>query len=477
MIPFALSPEVYGDNPPRLLIRLWIMARDGMPSVGRYKRYIAAIAAPLALIWMVALGYIAFAPDSYDSRMTLILPGTGVGASMNLESIGQASTNTSSAFSSPSLSPTENYKRLLMSDLVLRDAAKIAGEDEGQFPEPSIKLIDQTNLIEVRMSGPTAQIAQDRMAALQTAFDTALENLRNDEAETRESAGSKRIGELEAKVDTAQAALLEFQGETGLVSLDQFAGRISALDRLKQNERERRVSLAESGAATSRLSRTLSISLPQARRAMQMKADPQFQELLRRHAAATGERSERSGTLGDAHGSMEELAAEQSALKADLAARGEALTGLSGERVLAFADLAVSDTRERLFASLSERDSGHAGNGAALAELRRQISAQSSDTEQQVEQAAKLADLLRDLRVAEAVFSSALAQLDTNKSDPFASYPLVQTLEAPSLPRSTSAPSPLLVIAGALAATIILIIGFLLLWLRQPIIRKLLPNA
>ncbi|MEP5937547.1 MAG: hypothetical protein ABJ239_04415 [Erythrobacter sp.] len=453
------------------------MARDGLPSVGRYKRYFAAVAAPLGLIWLVALGYIAFAPDSYDSRMTLILPGTGVGASMNLESIGQASSSTSSAFSSPSLSPTENYKRLLMSDLVLRDAAQIAGEDEGDFPQPSIKLIDQTNLIEVRMSGPTALTAQERMAALQTAFNTSLKDLREDEAQTREDADSGRISQLEAKVDTAQAALLEFQGETGLVSLDQFAGRITALDQLKQNERERRVRYAESSAATARLSTTLAISIPQARRAMQLKADPEFQELLRRYAATRGERSERSGTLADAHGAMEELAAEQEALEANIVARGEALTGLSGERVLALADLAVTDTRERLFASLSERDSGNAANGAALTELRRQISRQSVDSAKQVEQAAQLADLLRDLRVAEAVFSSALAQLDTNKSDPFASYPLVQTLEAPSLPRATSAPSPLLVIAGAIAATILLIIGFLLLWLRQPIIRKLLPNA
>ena len=74
-------------------------------------------------------------------------------------------------------------------------------------------------------------------------------------------------------------------------------------------------------------------------------------------------------------------------------------------------------------------------------------------------------------------FSSALARLDTNKSDPFASYPLVQILEAPSLPRSRSAPSPLLAIAGALGASLFILLGFLLLWLRQPLIRKLLPNA
>ena len=454
-----------------------MIARDGLPSVGRYRRYFVAMTGPLALIWFLAIAFIALAPDRYDSRMTLILPGTGVGASMNLESIGQASTNTSSAFSSPSLSPTENYKRLLMSDLVLNDAAVIAEADEAAFPEPTIKLIDQTNLIEVRLSASTPQKAQRQMEALRAAFNIALDNLREDEARTREDADAKRIADLEAKVDEAQQALIDFQGETGLVSLDQFAGRITALDQLKSSERDRRVRVAENGAATARLSRTLNISLSQARRAMQLKADPEFQELLTRYAKTVGEHTERSGTLGDAHGSIEALQAERDELQKELARRGKDLTGLDEERILTFADLAVTNVRESLFSDLTQRDSDTAGNHAALSELRRQIAEQSKNTEEQVSQAAKLADLLRDLRVAEAVFSSALAQLDTNKSDPFASYPLVQTLEAPSLPHGTSGPSPLLVIAGALAASIFIIIGFLLLWLRQPIIRKLLPNA
>ena len=199
--------------------------------------------------------------------------------------------------------------------------------------------------------------------------------------------------------------------------------------------------------------------------------------MLARYARANGEHAQRSGTLGAAHATIEELASQKASLKADLARRGSAVTGLDGAKVIAFADLAVSNTRESLFASLTEPDSDRTGHGVAHAELRRQISAQSADTKEQVAQAAQLADLLRDLRLAEAVFSSALARLDTNKSDPFASYPLVQTLEAPSLPRARAAPSPLLVIAGAIAATVFILIGFLLLWLRQPIIRKLLPNG
>lgn len=462
---------------PRFMQRAWVVVRDGLPSVGRYRRYLIALAGPLALIWGIAVAYILFAPDRFDSRMTLILPGTGVGGSLNLESIGQATTNTSSAFSSPSLSPTENYKRLLTSDIVLREAARRAEEEEGDFPAPAIKLIDQTNLIEVEMPARDPAQAHRRMIALQQAFLGALDTLREDEAIAREDADAARIAELEAKVDQAQKALLDFQGETGLVSLDQFAGRVTALDQLKASERDRRVQLAESRAGAGRLASSLDISLGDARMAMRLKADPQFRELLSRYASIEAKHTETGATLGDAHPDMEELSAERTALRSALGVRGEQLSGASVAQVLSFADLAVSDTRERLFATLTERDAGGSGHQAALGELRRQIAEQNRDARDLVGQASRLADLMRDLRVAEAVFSSALARLDTNKSDPFASYPLVQTLEAPSIPRSRSAPSPIFALAGAIAASIFTLLGFLLIWLRQPIIRKLLPNA
>lgn len=477
MKPFIPQIGAHAPDRPRLLLRLWLLARDGLPSVGRYRRYFAAVAGPVALVWGLAIVYIVVAPERFESRMTLVLPGTGVGASMNLESIGQASTNTSSAFASSSLSPTESYKRLLMSDLVVGNAAELMNEDVSAFPQPAIKLIDQTNLIEVTISGSDPAEARRRMRALKQAFDAALDSLRKDEAATREAADARRITELQEKVDQAQAALLSFQAETGLISLDQFSARITELDRLKAAERDRRVQVAESGASTSRLSATLATSLPQARNAMRLKADPEFRELSQLHAKTSAMLSEKSATLGSAHATIEELAAEKSLLEHEMAKRGRELTGLSEAAVLNFADAAVTDTRESLFASLSERDSAYAGNSAALSELQRLLATQSKVAGTQVEQASKLADLTRDLRVAEAVFSSALAQLDTNKSDIFASYPLVQTLEVPSLPKSRSSPQPLIAVAGALGATIFILIGFLLLWLRQPIIRKLLPNA
>ena len=462
---------------PRKIVRAWHWVRDGLPSMGRYRRYIMAILPPLAAIWLLALAVLALAPDRYDSELTLILPGSGVGGSLNLESIGQASATTNSAFSSTTLSPTENYKRLLMSDLVSTKAAEALDEDPAGFPKPTVKLTDQTNLISVTMSGSTPEQARERTSAVREAFLDALTALRADEASTRETADRSRIDELDRKVAEAQRKVLEFQGRTGLVSLDQFNSRMSMLDELKDRERMARVASRQSSAAAGRLANTLGVSTATANRALRLQGDPIFTQALDRYAAISAETAEQGATLGPAHGRMEELQAEKRELLGALASRGQSLAGLNRATVLKFADLAVSGNRAALFETLMNRDSDSSGSGAALVEIRRQIGEAGSQKGTLVTQAAKLAELTRELRVAEAVFSSALARLDTNKSDPFASYPLVQTLEVPSLPRSKASPQPLLIVGGATAATILLLIGFMLLWLRQPIIRKLLPKS
>ena len=174
---------------------------------------------------------------------------------------------------------------------------------------------------------------------------------------------------------------------------------------------------------------------------------------------------------------MVEINARDQSLRDAIVARGQTLTGLPPRTLLSFADLSVTEGRARLFETMVTGDAQSAGAAAAVTEIRTQIAAQARDGARLVGDAGRLSDLLRDLHVADAVFSSALARLDTNKADPFASYPLVQTLEAPSLPRARTAPSPKLAIAGAIAASLLLLLGFGLTWLRQPIIRKFLPSA
>ncbi len=462
---------------PRRLVRAFNFVREGLPSTGRYRRYFVALAPALAAIWILTIGYVALAPKNYTSKFTLILPGSGMGGSMNVESIGQAQSSAASAFSSTTLSPTENYKRLLMADVTLGKAGESIGQGATAFPEPVVKLIDQTNLIQVAIDGRTAKQATQRALALRNAFLAQLERLRSDEAQKREVSDVRHIKDLELKVREAQRKLLRFQAENGLVSIEQFNNRIAGIDSLREKEREARTMLRQQSTETIRFSGVLGTGMGGANNSLRLKSDPVFQKLVERYAVLDSDAEQKAATLGKNHIDMAQANGERDMLRVALLKRGRELTGLGEGALMHQVDLAAADGRSTLLEAMVVSHIHTTGTGASLAEIRADLARRQAHSGALVAQASVLADLTRDHRVAEAVFSSALARLDTNKQDPFASYPLVQTLEEPSLPRKPSSPSVVMALGGAIAATLFLLLGFGLVWLRQPIIQKFFPSV
>ena len=86
--------------------------------------------------------------------------------------------------------------------------------------------------------------------------------------------------------------------------------------------------------------------------------------------------------------------------------------------------------------------------------------------------AAKLDALQREYKVAEAVFASALARINTAKSDIFASYPMVQVVSSPSIDHVPTSPNIKIAIAGGVAGSAFALFSLLLAWIRQPILGR-----
>jgi len=439
----------------------------------RQRRYVITALISILTIWGLTGAYLSLAPTKYYSEFSLILPGSSSGSTLNVESIGQAQSSSSSAFASTSLSPTENYKRLLTTNRTLRSAAISINEKPEEFPSPQIELIDQTNLIILEIAGSSAKQAKNRANAIKNQFLIQLQALRKDEAKQREKADFEHLITLEKKVQSTQQKLLKFQAENGLVSLDQFNSRIANLDALQEKERTERTKLREKSAQAKRFSSILGTGVKGANKALKLRSDPIFQELAEKYAKLAVQTEEKAATLGDNHGDLIVSKDERDNLRSALIKRGRTLTGLSESSILRNIDITVSNGRANLMQGMAITESERSGVNASLREIRRDINRLSANRSSLVIKASQLADLIRDHRVAEAVFSSALARIDTNKQDPFSSYPLAQVLEAPSLPNAPSSPSNIIAIAGAIIATIFLFIGLTLLWLRQRIIRKI----
>ena len=127
---------------------------------GRLPRYAGFFLLGSALIWAPITGYLATAPERHTSTMSLILPGAGASASVNLSEIGQASSYASSPYAHNSVSPTVTYKRLIGADRIVVHAAETMGLSPHDFGGPRVELVDQTGLIRVQVTGHSAGDAQ-----------------------------------------------------------------------------------------------------------------------------------------------------------------------------------------------------------------------------------------------------------------------------------------------------------------------------
>ncbi len=116
---------------------------------------------------------------------------------------------------------------------------------------------------------------------------------------------------------------------------------------------------------------------------------------------------------------------------------------------------------------LIQRSAELAGLEARIAAMSRNLESYELRRKELGDVAARLDDLERDHRIANAVFSSALARIDASKSDIYASYPLLQLLQAPTLPERPSSPRPVFAIAGGALGSLLALMAWTLAWLHQ----------
>ena len=218
-----------------LLKRTWQGAIAGYGG-NRMPRYTVIAAGGVGGIWLLALAYLVFTPKSYVGEFTLILPGAGAGASINLNAIGQASSLSESAFSNARVSPTESYKRLLLSDRMIDTAKEIADVD--WFPKPRVKLLDQTQFMEISVNAGSQAQAEKFAISLEAAFMSEVDRLRAEERAQREKGYRGTLSEFEETVSQARTNLLRHQTASGLASIEQYNERIASVDGLAIDQKK-----------------------------------------------------------------------------------------------------------------------------------------------------------------------------------------------------------------------------------------------
>lgn len=453
------------------LRRLLIGGR--LTDLGRFPRYLAFFCLGATFIWAPISGYLKTAPLRYSSDISLILPGSGASASINLNDIGQASSFANSAFSSNSVSPTETYKRLIGADRILTSAAATLNISMAALGKPKVTLVDQTGLIHIEMTGASPVEARKRSEALLAAFFLELDALRADEQTVREFSGKGAIEDYLGSVRDTRAAISALQVESGLMSSGQFDEQVAANDLLVLRVRELGAELERQAAMVNSLEKTLGLTTRMAATTLKLFADAPYLALRENIAKYEAELADVRSHYGPRHPKVQNAREARDGALAEAFVRAVEVTGLQQAEISRI-DRAPFGERAELLSNLVREEVLRAGLVSEYSNLTRSLKVENIRLGNLAPVAAELEDKQRDFAVAEAVFASAIARTQATKTDVYASYPLVQILENPSLPDRPSSPRKKFAILAGIAATFMLLVWLSLAWVRAYLINKLL---
>ncbi len=459
----------------------WIrsLAVEGSSMDRRTRRrvYLQVAALSLLLIWGPVIAFLVLAPVSYTSRWSLILPGAGTGTAVNLESIGQASAMATSPFSSNSVDPKVNYKSIATSAPVLAEAARKLDMEPAAFGKPAIKLVDQTALIDFRVTGSTGAEAHAKSIALYEALENQVTRLREDEILRRESAVRKTLESFSDTLARTQERLLAFQSGADIVSIEQFREMTVAVERLREQHSAKKAALQGVRAQLELLSAQYGLAPSIVRVAMRLQQDEVFQELLKERSRLAATRAEQRAKWGSQHYELKATEARYRGLTQSLKRR---VSQISPQTRLSVEELSVIGSRsaqEAPVRSVIELSTQEAGLRAEVATLEAQVEARLARLETGSSDAVTLEDLTRKQQVAMAVFTTALARTDLGKSDIYASYPMIQMLARPTEPGRPDLLGRILALAGGIAGSLFCLTGLWLLWIRKNLLQKILKSA
>lgn len=453
-----------------------ILFWSGRPNT-RIRRYLIAFGLPLAAVWALALAYSFLSPKSYRSEIVLNLPAATVQSNVSLQNIGQTSINAQSPFASSTLSPTASYKAMALSNGTRAAAAKRLGMNSEDMPRPKVDLIDQTALITIMVTGPTPEIAQERVKAFYDVLQEQLDELRRDEATRRLAAIRASVVDVEQRLNATNQALQRYQRTSSIVSQEQFDLIVSNHEAFRQKIASTESELQKTLAERTRLSQILNISAAEAAAALRFQSDPRYASVSRDLGEALVQETDYRRKWGPHHPKVLYAAQRVETARAKLLSLAKPVIGPKAESLLDALFL-MNDGRDRsqLFRTLVETDSHVKGLEESLASMREALKDSAKSIEGKTSELAELAGLERQHKIAETVFASAMARIDTSGQDFFSAYPLLQVVAPASLPDRPNSPKVLYALAGAILATLLLITSMVLAWLRQPFLQKILKS-
>ncbi|WP_100642948.1 GumC family protein [Alteromonas facilis] len=415
-------------------------------------------------------------PPTFKSEMDLVLPGTGSSSNVSLDEVGQVVSQTTTPFGAGGFNPRVNYKEMLTSRGVLERAAETLQIAPHEFGTPKVRLTEQTSIISLSLQGNSPEQATSKAWALYESLQAELDNLRADEVARRDASIKNVLQGYREKTNQARANIVEFQQRALLVSTEQMEQAISTLSQVKAKKLDATANLSELEDYIQQLSFTLQVTPKIAGKALAMKSDPEFIGFYRELSDSSGVLSDYSSKWGNNHPKVVAAQKRVSIARASLVERGMLLTGVDALNEFMALNLENNPKRAELFADLINASAKKEGMDALIEDLNIAVSVLQEELKLYSREVAELDRLEREFDMAEAIYTSAAARLEANKSDVFASYPVVQLLTTPSNPIKQISPNPVIALVAGFAGLFFITFGLIVTWQRSNIVNLLLKR-
>ncbi len=431
--------------------------------------YVRGAMLSVTCIWVFVSAYLAFTPRTYISRWTLNLPGATSSVSVSLESIGQTNSTPSSPFSSAALSPKVVYKEIADGEKVRSAAAHALGISLTEFGRARVKLVDETALMLFEMAGRTPEEAKRRSDALIAAFNVELERLREDELNKRAAAVQHNLADYHNRSRLARENIVRAQVDAGLISANQFAEMVTGLTTLRRRILDLGSEVDKAADEQARLASQLGITPLEAGHALRLAGDPGLQKVMQEYVDAATLFATDDEKFGDRHpqrlATLNRRDAALSRLRGVITRIMPSEAGMPDvERLVT---VVSNSARSELYAQLVRNDAVLEGRRRELTSLNIERARIEADVSRLSPVAARLEELKKEQLVADAVLGSAMARLDSSKSDIYGSYPIVQVVAPPDIAEAAAQPRPLYAALGGVSGSFFACLAWMLAWLQS----------
>lgn len=426
----------------------------------------------LMIVIIILLGvYLAFEKPSYKTSWVMLLPGTERASTINLDNIGEARSSGANAYGSVSISPKNTYKEIALSDAVINIAAKEYGVEADAFSKPRITLIDQTPAMKFTLKGESEEELVYRAKLYNNTFHATLDKLRSNEIERNFQGIEANLEEAKQRLSNARQEIVEYQSRSSIVSDEQFTRWMNDTEQLRTDRTETDVKLAQLIATLESSLQQLGITENQAQALLTRQANPTIATTLKILSEKLAEQASKQSIYAAENPIRKKLDREVISLTNQVRSLLNGVPNLKGINNTHLYGL-LSESNAELIKSVNSlfaQKSGLEAQRQALIDSRKLYLAR---VQSYTKDAATLSDLQRVHQIAEAIFSSALAKLDTSRLDIYATYPLTQLLTQPGATiKRDRLQSKLMIVASVLIYGL-LALALSLIQLRKNIMSK-----